>query len=72
MKLADICNINHRSISKEDDFETIQYLDTSNLTENVIGDVQEIELSKAPRERRGRFPTKLFYIQLLDPIWGHP
>ena len=43
-----LCDINSRSLSTKDDLREIEYLDTSNLTENVISETQRIKRADAP------------------------
>lgn len=43
-KIAELCEINRKNISKKDDIEYINYLDTSNLTEGVIKDLKQYNL----------------------------
>ena len=44
-KLSDICLINTQSYSKNDNYEYVNYLDTGNLTENSVSEIQHIDLS---------------------------
>ena len=48
--ISDVIQGNPDSISKDDDFKTIQYLDTSSITNNKIDGVQElnIEIDEIP------------------------
>ncbi len=48
LKIKDICLINQSTISSNDDIEEILYLDTSNLTQNVIASLQKYTLEEAP------------------------
>ena len=43
--LSDICLINTQSYSKNDNYEYVNYLDTGNLTENSVSEIQHIDLS---------------------------
>lgn len=43
-KLEDILQCNYKSITKNNQYKFINYLDTSNLTENVVDQVQNINL----------------------------
>jgi len=43
-KLEDILRCNYKSITKSSEYESVNYLDTSNLTDNVIDTIQNINL----------------------------
>ena len=45
VKLSDVCLINTQSYSKNDNYEYVNYLDTGNLTENSVSEIQRIDLS---------------------------
>lgn len=42
-KLGDICKSNIHSYSEKDNWSFVNYLDTGNITENKISDIQFIE-----------------------------
>lgn len=46
VKLGEVCNINKNSYSLKDNWEFINYLDTGNITENRIDNVQYLNTSK--------------------------
>lgn len=60
--IKEICDINKSSISRKDEKISIEYLDTSNLTENKIDSIQHYLLSDAPSraQRRVRNNTILY------------
>ena len=47
-KLGDVCLLNQESLSKNDSWEFINYLDTSNLTNGTISEIQKINIGEAP------------------------
>lgn len=44
VKLGDICKTNQLSYSQKDNWEIINYLDTGNITQNVIDEIQELKV----------------------------
>ena len=57
-KISDICNINNANISKKDNYQFINYLDTSNLTEGVIDDLQKLIIGKDKIPSRAKRKVK--------------
>jgi type I restriction enzyme S subunit len=53
-KLEDILRCNYESITQDEQYEFINYLDTSNLTESVIDNVQFINLEHDTRPSRAQ------------------
>ena len=53
-KLGDICKINIYSYSEKDNWAFVNYLDTENITENKISDIQFIDLSSESLPSRAR------------------
>ena len=47
-KLGKLCRINDKTLSRKDGNKIIEYLDTSNLTENVISQTQLLTIETAP------------------------
>jgi len=45
-KLKDICKTNASSYSSKDNYSFVNYLDTGNITQNVIDEVQFIDIEK--------------------------
>ena len=43
VKLKDVCTFESNNFNKKDNWTFVNYLDTSNLTENVIQDFQYLE-----------------------------
>ncbi len=53
-KLGDICKSNINSYSEKDNWTFVNYLDTGNITENKISDIQFIDLSSESLPSRAR------------------
>ena len=53
-KLGDICKSNINSYSEKDNWAFVNYLDTGNITENKISDIQFIDLSSESLPSRAR------------------
>jgi type I restriction enzyme, S subunit len=52
--IRDITKCNYRSIVKKDKYQFINYLDTANLTQNVVAEVERIDLSKVSKPQRAQ------------------
>ena len=53
-KLGDICKSNLNSYSEKDNWNFVNYLDTGNITENKISDIQYIDLSSESLPSRAK------------------
>ena len=71
MRIKDICEINAFSISVNDRIDNIQYLDTSNLTENEIGELQSMLLSEAPSRAQRRVKNNTILYSTVRPNQKH-
>ncbi|MCR4769417.1 MAG: restriction endonuclease subunit S [Bacteroidaceae bacterium] len=71
MKIKDFCNINSSSITSKDEIESILYLDTSNLTENIIGGLQPFELSEAPSRAQRKVKHNTILYSMVRPNLKH-
>ena len=58
-KLGDICKTNINSYSEKDNWSFVNYLDTGNITENKISDIQFIDLSSDSLPSRARRKVQL-------------
>lgn len=58
-KLGDICKSNIHSYSEKDNWSFVNYLDTGNITENKISDIQFIDLSSESLPSRARRKVQL-------------
>ena len=58
-KLRDICKSNINSYSEKDNWAFVNYLDTGNITENKISDIQFIDLSSESLPSRARRKVQL-------------
>lgn len=62
VSIGSVADTNKKSLSKKDSLEKILYLDTSNLTENIISVLQPLERMQAPsRAQRIVFPKTILY-----------
>lgn len=57
-KVKDICDINQTTFSKKDNWEYVNYLDTGNITENVIDSIQYIDLKEQKLPSRAKRKVK--------------
>lgn len=58
-RLGDICKTNINSYSEKDNWSFVNYLDTGNITENKISDIQFIDLSSEALPSRARRKVQL-------------
>ena len=58
-KLGDICKTKINSYSEKDNWSFVNYLDTGNITENKISDIQFIDLSSESLPSRARRKVQL-------------
>ena len=59
VRLGDICKSNISSYSEKDNWSFVNYLDTGNITENKISDIQFIDLSSESLPSRARRKVQL-------------
>ena len=71
MRIKDICDINLSTISRKDKSKTIEYLDTSSITENVISDTQKLILSEAPSRAQRVVKNDTIIYSLVRPNLKH-
>ena len=57
-KLKDICKTNASSYSSNDNYSFVNYLDTGNITQNVIDEVQFIDIEKDKLPSRAKRKVK--------------
>lgn len=57
-KLKDICKTNTSSYSSKDNYSFVNYLDTGNITQNVIDEVQFIDIEKDKLPSRAKRKVK--------------
>jgi len=57
-KLRDICKTNVSSYSSNDNYSFVNYLDTGNITKNVIDEIQFIDITKEKLPSRARRKVK--------------
>jgi type I restriction enzyme S subunit len=58
-KISQICDINDNNLSKKDNIEFINYLDTANLNEGVIDELQYLEVGKDKIPSRAKRKVKI-------------
>lgn len=58
LRLGDVCDINANAYSIKEDWEFVNYLDTGNITDNVIDSIQHIELKNEKLPSRARRKVK--------------
>ena len=70
MRIKDICDINKANV--DFDGETIvEYLDTGNLTEGVIGSLQQVAYSKAPSRAQRKVQENTILYSTVRPNLKH-
>lgn len=72
-KVSELVDINKRNLSKNDNFSTIHYLDTANLTEGVVNEVVvlNIETDKIPSRAKRKVNTDDILISTVRPNQKH-
>ena len=70
-KLGEICDLNKSSIKSSDNFESIEYLDTSNITENTINNLQTFSLNDAPCRAQRKVEKKTIIFSTIRPNQKH-
>lgn len=72
-RLGDISNINIKNLKKSDTLKKIQYLDTTNLTENKIDNLIEInlEIEKVPSRAKRKVSHNDILISTVRPNQKH-
>ena len=72
-KIAELCEINRKNISKKDDIEYINYLDTSNLIEGVIKELKKfnIKTDKVPSRAKRLVKENDILISTVRPNQKH-
>lgn len=58
VKLGEICKTNQHSYSSKENWQFVNYLDTGNITQNQIDDIQYIDLSKEKLPSRAKRKVK--------------
>lgn len=69
--LSSIAIVNQRSITKKDNITEIEYLDTSNLVENEISDIQIIHREDAPSRAQRRVQKNTILYSIVRPRLKH-
>ena len=73
IKISDICDINSSNISSKDNYEFINYLDTSNITEGVIDTLQKLVVGedKIPSRAKRKVKKNDVLISTVRPNQKH-
>ncbi len=70
-KLSEVVDINARTLKKTDHFAEIQYLDTSDITENKILEIQTFNVKSAPSRAQRRVKDRTIIISMVRPNLRH-
>lgn len=70
-KLGDICYINKASLKSTDKVDDILYLDTSNITENAIAELQSFQRKNAPSRAQRKVGNKTIIFSTVRPNQNH-
>ena len=70
-KLGRIADFNKISIGKNDTFSTIEYLDTSSITENVISGTSILNINDAPSRAQRKVTDKTIIYSTVRPRLKH-
>ncbi|HHY20329.1 MAG TPA: restriction endonuclease subunit S, partial [Bacilli bacterium] len=72
-KVSEICEINKSNISNKDNYEFINYLDTSNLTEGIIFSLQKLIIGsdKIPSRAKRKVKKNDILISTVRPNQKH-
>jgi type I restriction enzyme S subunit len=70
-RIDDIADLNRSCISKIDTISDIEYLDTSNITENVIFDTYMLNIDNAPSRAQRKVSDKtILYSSTTKTLWN--
>ena len=70
-KLGDICDLNKNSLKVSDKFDTIEYLDTSSITENTIDSLQNFSREDAPSRAQRKVQNETIIFSTVRPNQNH-
>ena len=70
-KLGDICDLNKNSLKVSDTFDTIEYLDTSSITENTIDSFQNFSREDAPSRAQRKVHNETIIFSTVRPNQNH-
>lgn len=70
-KLGEIADFNKASIKSSDKFTTIEYLDTSSITENVISKVSVLNIADAPSRAQRKVTNNTIIYSTVRPRVKH-
>ena len=70
-KLGEICDLNLSSLKSSDRIDEILYLDTSNITENRISDLQSFSIANAPSRAQRKVRNNTIIFSTVRPNQNH-
>lgn len=70
-RLGEICTLNAQSLKSSDGFKEILYLDTGNITENLIDSFQTFTVSNAPSRAQRKVKDKTIIFSTVRPNQKH-
>lgn len=70
-KLSEICDLNLSSLKSSDRIDEIFYLDTSNITENKIADLQRFSIADAPSRAQRKVKNNTIIFSTVRPNQNH-
>lgn len=70
-RLGEICTLNAQSLKSSDGLKEILYLDTSNITENLIDSFQTFTVSNAPSRAQRKVKDKTIIFSTVRPNQKH-
>ncbi|BDC97286.1 restriction endonuclease subunit S [Treponema saccharophilum] len=70
-KLGEICDLNLSSLKSSDRIDEILYLDTSNITENRIADLQSFSIANAPSRAQRKVRNNTIIFSTVRPNQNH-
>ena len=70
-KLSNICDLNKNSLRVSDTFDSIEYLDTSSITENTIDSFQTFSREDAPSRAQRKVQNETIIFSTVRPNQKH-
>ncbi len=70
-KLGEICELNNATLKSSDNVDEILYLDTSNITENCIDELQSFFIKNSPSRAQRKVKDKTIIFSTIQPNQKH-
>lgn len=70
-KVNDIAVLNEKQISKNDNIETIKYIDTGSLTKGVVSEIKNLNCDEAPSRAKRRVKINSILYSVVRPTQCH-